>query len=1737
MLTNISLGCKKALIIGCLLALVGCDDSAKQNTEAANNAVTEVIAAEAASANGIDETTEQLVVDQAVTAESDSTEQVTTTENTVPDAVTQTPLNTQNSDALKQQYQNKPLKILDTSELILDGASTLVVTFSMPLDPTQDFSSVARLVDKSNGIVDGQWELSDNGMELRYRYLEPERKLIVTIYKQIKGITGVQLNQDYQTEIETRSRQPMVGFSSRGSLLPSQSKAGLPVMTLNVDRVDVNFFRVKEEYLYQFMRDYGNLTQLSVWDSQYTSKYTELVYSGRFDLKPRQNVQESVQLDLAAIEPLKKTGIYLAVMNQSGNYAYSNPASIFSISNIGVSAHLYQGASLMVYAQALDTGKPLQDVRLSLIFEQNGEYSGVYPDIDRTDENGFAELIDFGSLKASNGARVLLLADDGSQTSLVELNRGALDLSEFNITGASHYTKQLFTFGPRDLYRPGEKVFMNALLRDADGQMLPKQPIKVDIIRPDGTSAYEYVWQQSAPGFYQTDFIVPTDGATGKWSFKFNLGDDDFRYANFSVEEFLPERMAMELTPPSTKPILNSQNVNFDIKGWYLYGAPAAGNELQGQIYLKTQRTIAGLPGFQIGALGDSTVARQLTDIAQIMDNAGLTTVTVNSQNWVNIKSPVEVVLQASLLDAGGRPVNRRVAQTVWPKAQMPAVRALFGESEYYDWSSDRYVTRPTVDVDSPASFEIAYVDMEGNKLASNSLVARVVKERRDYYWTWSASEGWRYQYNQKEFVVAEDNLTVTKDNVAKFTFITDDWGSYRLEVVDKKSNIVSNMRFWSGYTWGDNTNGTGSVRPDQVKLSIDKSSYQVGDTAIVHVEAPAAGTGYIAVESNERMLWSQALTVGEGGVDVEIPIEDWKRHDLYITAVVVRPSEQLEVQTIKRAIGLLYLPINVADRQVNLTIDAPQNVLPSRTIPVKVKVDSATLDSTKPVTVLLSAVDSGVLNITNFVTPDPFTALLGRKRYDVDMYDVYGKLIEGQGRLISTSFGGDSDESDALERGGKKPLTEVKIVAQQLETVQLDENGEATLQLVLPDFNGELRLMAQVWDESRFGKAEQKMTVAAPMVVELSTPRFMSGGDRSIMALDIHNLTDSAQQVTVSVQTSGLVMAESAKDMTLSFAAKERQILQVPIIADYGYGQGTIRIDVKGLVIPNNPETVISRSWKIGVRPAYNAELRPDSFILPAGKTWTLTQDMVSGLIPNTVESQLVVASVPVINIAQYIRQLFAYPYGCLEQTISGLYPSLYANKEQLDLLGIQTDSDEARRRSVDIGIERILNMQRSNGGFGLWSKESEEEYWLTVYATDFLLRARERGYSVNTKALDRALNRIGEYLYDSSAFYNLNSYGDSSRISYVQFAAKSYAAMILARQNKLTPAVRNEINRLYLLATDDKNSNMLKSAVPVAHLAIAAKYAGYNKPSEELMKLAFTTKREGNYYWPDDYGTSVRDNSLILSILLENDMYPKYQDQYLVSLSKALDNRAYFSTQEMNSLFMSGWLLNQKNASNSWEIVLNGEKVTNTKPMTKSYTIEELRKGISVENTSKNSSLYVKFDVSGYPNKPPMPTANNQPLVINRSYYDLEGNKTSIDNLKVGDMVVVYLEVKANRRITDALVIDLLPAGLELENQNLENSSVSISGIPALSELLKRENSYDVKYREYRDDRFVAAVDVSNSYYGYGYTKRLMYLARAVTPGTYMVPAPYVESMYRAEWFAIGKTIDMMTIKDKAN
>ncbi len=308
-------------------------------------------------------------------------------------------------------------------------------------------------------------------------------------------------------------------------------------MALNVNHVDVNFSALSPDR-WRHLSASGSTVVLSNWESDNLLKMADLVYTGRFDLNPARNTREKPLLPLSDIKPLQQAGVYVAVMNQAGHYNYSNAATLFTLSDIGVSAHRYHNR-LDIFTQSLENGAAQSGIEIVLLNDKGQTLAQA-----TSDAQGHVQL-------EADKAAALLLARKEEQTTLLDLTLPALDLSEFNVAGAPGYSKQFFMFGPRDLYRPGETVILNGLLRDSDGKTLPDQPVKLEVVKPDG-QVMRTVVSQPENGLYRLNYPLDINAPTGLWHVRANTGDNLLRSWDFHVEDFMPERMALNLTAQNT---------------------------------------------------------------------------------------------------------------------------------------------------------------------------------------------------------------------------------------------------------------------------------------------------------------------------------------------------------------------------------------------------------------------------------------------------------------------------------------------------------------------------------------------------------------------------------------------------------------------------------------------------------------------------------------------------------------------------------------------------------------------------------------------------------------------------------------------------------------------------------------------------------------------------------------------------------------------------------------------------------------------------------------------------------------------------------------------------------------------------------------------------------------------------------------------------------------------------------
>ncbi len=1573
----------------------------------------------------------------------------------------------------------------------VDGENAVAVTFSAALDARQNLAPYFSIRTGDGAAVDGAWILAKDPQVVYFSQVEPETTYKIEVSKGLRSASGQSLAAPVTYEVKTRAAEPMLMFSSRGFILASELSRGLPVDSINIGQADIDFFRIKPDKVMEFKNRFWSEDYLHYYQSRDLNRAADLVYSGRWDLDIKKDLRSQVNIPITHIEALKTPGVYFAVLRGAGQYEYGYNSTWFTISDLGVHARVYEG-DIRFFVQRLSSAIPAGDAEIKGYTQKGKELFSI-----KTDAQGQAVA------RGAFDDLSLVSVVKGPHITLMPMDVPELDLSEFKTGTAPFRPVDLFVYGPRDIYRPGETVVMEGLLRNQDGGETPGLPIQARVIQPDGRMVREFSWKPGPQNHYHHTFSLPANALTGKWKVELTHGTGKLAPYPFVVAEFLPERMALELAggdetvPDPGKPL------SVTLKGDYLYGAPASGVRANARIHIKPARELfkETLPGYEFGAESDLLNTSFTTDDVRL-DKDGRAALPIANQ-WSRITSPHWVTANVSLYDSGGRPVVRNWSWQVWPASTLVGIRSLSGGDD-----------PGQVPNDSVAQFEVMASDTGGNRLGATGLEAVVIREHREYYWEYRNGE-WHWGSNSNFYPVDRFTLDIEAGKTAKVN-VPVEWGGYRLEIKNPATGLTSAYRIWAG--WRGESRGQGEMnRPDRVDLTLDKPAYNGGDTATVTVKAPEGGDGYLFVDGGDNLLTLPISVPPEGKVfDIKID-PAWQRHDLYVSALVVRPGESKTHDLPKRSVGLIPLPLDRQGRRLEIAIDAPAKTEPGRALTIPVTLKTAAGKVPKEAWVTLAAVDLGVLNLTGFKTPSPFDHFFQERAYSPRLQDIYQKLIEANdGGYARQRFGGDAP---VLNRGGDRPATDVRILSIQHRAVRTDSRGQATFSLDIPEFDGSVRLMAVAHTDTDFGSADREMILASPLVVQAVMPRFLATGDSGRMSVEIHNLTDTPQHLVLTPSATGPVGFEADTPVSLDLAPNQKETVQLPLIAAASPGQATLTCRISGLKAAD-PDTgrvkerTIERSWFLETRPPYPAVTRIYRKTVAPGETFALHPAALDGLVAGTIGVSANIGPEPPIDLADHVSSLFAYPYGCLEQTVSGLFPHVLLSREDLADLGVSSGSRAETAAKIDTGIQRLLEKQKSSGGFGLWNSSSPESAWLSAYACHFFILAHAAGFEVPKTAVTKAVQRMLIYVRQPS---RIPYPGYANRDAY-RAATRAYAAFVLAKLSSLTLGDARSV-----AAYVDKYG---KGTLAFVHAGTALTLAGDSHTASTSFDRAIRTARDEEIY-VGDYGSDTRDFAMAYYFLAT--YAPDYKNRALFvhELNQELSGREWLSTQERNALVMAGAARREVPGS-PWqaELTVAGRKA----PMSGRKTGRALfvrgtaAGGFSVKNTG-TEDLFAHILLSGYPNA--KPAAENHGVDVTRRFLDINGKPLDITQVASGDRYLVELKVTPKKRMPNALVVDMLPAGVELEDPNVSGAFVIDDILVDKKTVMSWQNDFVTSHREFRDDRFAAAVELRS-----GQAVRLFYGARVVSPGEFKVPAPVVEDMYRPFIRSVGRTPDRMTV-----
>jgi alpha-2-macroglobulin len=1544
------------------------------------------------------------------------------------------------------------------------------LVFSAPLDTKRDYSPFVEFRPSFNAA------LSVEGRELCIGGLSFGSERSATLLAGFPSLDGRTLKREETFPIDFADRPTFVGFKGGGIILPRSDADGLPIETVNVDKVQIKVSRVNDRALVFKRLGAGETVRQGAyaytWGEGSPQDVEEEIFSGTMMIKNVQNASVVTVFPMNDVVGTLKPGAYFISVTDAAKLTDSEgPAASANrwimLTDLAITA--YEGEhGLDVTLRSLKDGRPAGEAVVQLIASNNAVLAEARP--DGQGRVKFDKPITSG--QGNMAARMILARTASGETAMLDLQRAPVDLSEHAVGGRlTPGTVDAFVYTERGIYRPGENVELSALLRDRAGRQVTGRKGNLIVYRPNGLVASKVRFEDPKSGAVLNTFALPKGASRGEWRAAIEIDGvtGEAGEARFSVEDFVPQRIAVDLKVDEKAPMAANTVRQVGIGSRFLYGAPGAGLTVKGEARLEVQlNPFPAFEGFNFGR-HDAVFEEQLLEFEDMTtDGAGRTSLRLAPGDaGKGSGRPLRLNTVISVLEPGGRAVSESARVPYRPDPLYIGLKPRF---EY------------SVDEGGEAAFDVAAINGAGTGVAQKlKWQMLAIDEHYDWY-----NEGgeWRWRTSRTVTKVNEGVITTNAKGIAEIKATTADWGLHELIVQSDSAGVASSQSFYVG--WGGEVSEDGVEAPDRVRVVGPAKPPTPGKSFEITIDAPYSGQAQVVV-ATDRVLSVQNVAVKEGGSRLRLTAgENWGEGAYVLVSVYTARNPDLQAKP-RRAVGVLHVPLDMAARTFKVAIDAPELVRPDAEQSVNV---TFTNGPKEPVFMTLAAVDEGILQLTKFKSPNPVEYYYGRKALGVQLYDDYGRLLDPNlGLPAEVRSGGDQLGGEGLS------VVPVKSIALYSGLVDVGRDGKATVKFKMPEFNGELRLMAVAWSKSGVGSAEDKMTVRQQAPSDLILPRFLAPGDEAFLTASIDNVELGTGAFASTVSGKGPVAIGTA---SFSRNLKKGERADAPVrVQSTAEGIASVSLAVKG------PENFASnRTYQIQSRSPYLPEARAQTALMQPGQTYALGADLLQGFVPGSADVTVGFSRLPV-NPATLYASLDRYPYGCTEQTTSRAMPLLYA--EQLVAMGARGARDSAKPK-VQEAINTLLNRQSADGAFGLWREgDGYATPWLGAYTTDFMYRAKQAGYNVPDEAMTRAYTALrtvatGDswrvYGYDVS----VHEYAGSNETDQqMMYRSGAYALYVLAKAGEA------KIARLRYL--HDREMNNIESPLARAHIAAGLALLG----DRSRAKSAFAKAQEAAGYQnsSDYYQTPLRDTAAILALAAEVDM----TDSVTVlagRIARETPEPNMLTTQEKAFLLLAVNGLTKGDPNVSLGVTGLGTGKDNQRQYL--VTEAQLKTGVNFKLGGK-APIFRTVLVTGSPVGAPPVAASN--LRADKRLYTLSGGTVDLANVRQGDRIVIGLTVTPEEQRENPLIIaDLLPAGFEIETVLRPADGAGESGSSGAFDFLG-QIAYP-QTQQAQDDRFVAAVNT------YGTAVRLGYIVRAVTPGNFAMPGVVVEDMYRPEVFA---------------
>lgn len=1501
-------------------------------------------------------------------------------------------------------------------------------------------------------------DVTDEGFTISSDAFSQEKSYEIELGKGLRGRIGGQLREVYTNNIAFGQLEPSVSFvGTRGAYLSALGAKNIALKITNIDRLEVVISKIYESNLLAAHR-YGYYPNTNSNEDEEYSDYQggdaslgDIIYQQEIDTRslPMSNGSRLYNFNFTDKLPDNKGSYHIQVRSKKDYWVADS--RFVSMSDIGLIAKEARD-KIVVFTNSIQSAQALAGINV-IAYGANNQVLGM----GTSNAEGVAD-IDYARKEFAGFKPAMIIAKSAGDFNYILFNNTSVNTSRFDVGGKRLNSTGLdaFLYAERDIYRPGEQLHFALITRDYQWKSPGEIPVKFKFLLPTGKEFKNFRKNLDASGATEGAIDIPVAALTGSYTLEAYSGNDVLISSMpFMIEEFVPDRIKV-VTTLDKEELTAAQTTNLAIAATNFFGPPAANRKYETEIQVVQQQFYNNKYPQYSFALTNQTSFFDKKLVEGNTDENGRAQVAYTVPEMYKNIGQLRASFYTTVFDETGRPVSRG------------AKASIFTQDKFFGIGDNGYGYFP---LNQKVDFPLIALDKTGKVLPGTIADVKVIKE--EYHTVLNKTGSYfRYDSQREEKEVASGQITIGGEKTI-YSFVPRSPGNYQLRVAIPGSNSYVSRAFYSYGYWGGDNNSFEVNTEGEVDIATDKEKYSAGEKVKLLFKTPFSGRMLVTLEQ-DKVLSHQYLQVDKRTATLEIPVTADYLPNVYITATLFKPHGVSDIP-LTVAHGFKSITVEDNGRKIQPEIIAAKESRSKTKQTIKVKAPAGSK-------VTLAVVDNGVLQVSDFTTPDPFGFFYAQRALGVNAFDMYPLLFPELSAKRS-STGGDG-ELKMDQRVNPMPNKRIKILS-YWSGIATTSGGEASFTVDIPAFSGEVRLMAVAWKDNQFGSAEKNMRIADPLVLSTALPRFLSPRDTISVPVTISNTTTTANNAKATITVSGPVDIIGSNSQSISVPANSEAQALFQVTAKPAIGAAKINIAVSGGSGNYNDETDIT------VRPPSTLQQITGSGVLAANSNQTITIN-TSDFISNSSKYKLVLTRNPAMELGNQLRYLLQYPYGCTEQTVSAAFPQLYFS----DLSEV-LQSDRAARASaasnVQEAIRKIKMRQLYTGAITMWDNADTENWWASAYAAQFLLEAKKAGFEVDASLLETLLGYINAKLAVKSTINYIYNRDQNRKIAPKEVAYSLYVLSLAGRPN--IASMNYYKGRPELLALDGKYL-----------LAAAYAIAGDKARFRELLPNSFagevsTPQTGGSFYSP------IRDEAVALNALLEVDPANPQITTMARQLVNELKTDRYYTTQESAfSLLAIGKMARQssKGAAKA-TVTANGKTVGKLDNNNISLTSAQLGSATVSIATSGNAPVYYWWESEGISASGDYKAEDNY-LKIRRAFFTRNGKPISGNNFKQNDLIIVQLTLEKaySGSIDNVVITDLLPAGFEIENPRTKE-------IPGMDWI---KDGYTPVNIDVRDDRIHMFVDANSN------VQRYYYAVRAVSVGEYRMGPASADAMYNPEY-----------------